>query len=126
MRPPEHVSDTPIPRLADNPAYARLVGQANALSRGLEERQMTLTRYSIRAELSANSTLATGERKRGLQERLNRLDSQIPRSIPEPDTDADGLDPTIAAALKLAAGEEITPPPDRDAHIQRLRVRLES
>jgi hypothetical protein len=70
--------------------------------------------------LAANSTLSTGERKRGLQERLNRLDLQIPRSIPEPDADADGLDPNIAAALKLAAGEEIAPPPDRDAH-QRLR-----
>jgi hypothetical protein len=38
-KPPEHVASIPIPALADNPAYARLVGQANALSRGLEERQ---------------------------------------------------------------------------------------
>jgi hypothetical protein len=124
-RPPEHVASSPIPRLADNPAYARLIGQENALSRGLEERQHVVERYMINAELSANSTLASGPRKTMLRERLARLE-QFPSGIPEPspEPEAEGLDPTVAVALRLAAGEEVEPPRDRDAHIQRLRAEI--
>jgi hypothetical protein len=121
IRPPERVSDVPIPQLGDDPEHSRLTAQINVLARALLERELTIERYLIAGELSANSTLATGERKQALRARLARLD--IPASIPEaaPDPAAEGLDPTVALALRLAAGEEVEPPKDRDGHIRQLR-----
>jgi hypothetical protein len=121
----ERISVVPIPELSADPEHARLTAQLNTLNRGTQERQHVLERYAINAELSANSTLASGPRKTLLRERLARLE-QFPSGIPEPapEPEAEGLDPTVAVALRLAAGEEIEPPRDRDAHIQRLRSEI--
>jgi hypothetical protein len=72
----------------------------------------------------ANSSLAGGERKARLRERPGRLDSQVPKSIPEPDEAAGQLDPVVAKGLALAAGETVPPTRDRDAHIQQARAEL--
>jgi hypothetical protein len=124
VSPLEPISTTPIPTLADDPEHARLTAQVHTLDRALQERQHTIERYAIRQELSANSTLATGERKTMLRDRLAKLD--IPASIPEakPDPATEGLDPVVAVALRLAAGEEVEPPRDRDQHIQQLRTEI--
>jgi hypothetical protein len=99
----------------DHPDHSRLAWQQAVLSRAGEARQQLLGRYMIGIELESNSSLSSGERKTRLRERLGRLDSQIPASIPEPDSTAvEGLDPVVARGLALAAGETVPPSPTRD------------
>jgi hypothetical protein len=138
VMPSEPISVVRIPMLADDPEHGRLTAQHNTLNRALLERQHMIERYMINAELAtASSTPApgtqdgisagrfVGSRKEMLRERLAKL-NEFPTGIPEPapEPEAEGLDPVVAVALRLAAGEEVPAPRDRDAHIQQLRSEI--
>jgi hypothetical protein len=71
----EPISVVPIPQIADDVAYGRLVAQHSVLNRAIEQRRQLLERCAIGDELQANSSLGSGERKQRLRERLGRLDS---------------------------------------------------
>jgi hypothetical protein len=121
---PRPISTVPIAPFALDPECQRLSAQLHQLQRGIDEREQTLELYSIQTELSANTTLATGERKRRLRERETALKARLPGPKAKP-TQVDGIDPIVAAGLRLAAGEMMPAPHDESAHKAQLRTELQ-
>jgi hypothetical protein len=115
--------DEPIVRLVDFPPYARLAAIRVALlaARDARARQVDIQR-------ARNLIAAAGRPQHRVIERLERLlaaESAAGPAQKAASADADGLPPSVAAALRLAAGESPEREPKADETLKRLRDEIE-
>ena len=121
----ELLADPTITLLADDPEFARLLVQRNALTRAATERREALELLAIQGELAnAPSATTPSPRKQMLARRADALARKQPAAPAEP-INADGVPPVIERALRIVAGETTAPEPDRAARLARLRNEAE-